>query len=252
MPNETLPADLVDALRSARSIAALTGAGVSAESGIATFRDAQTGHWAKHDPMQLASPEGFARDPALIWRWYAERRRMIAASRPNPAHVAIARIQGLVQSFTLVTQNVDGFHALAGSQGVLELHGSIQRDICSITRKSIDPDWIERHADAAPPPSPHHSDGLARPDVVWFGETLDEGVLTAAFEAASACDLMIVAGTAGAVQPAASLPLVAKRSGARVVDVNPDCTEISRIADWHLPGRSGDWLPRLAAALHRR
>jgi NAD-dependent deacetylase len=249
MPNRTLPDALVEALRSARSIAVLTGAGVSAESGIPTFRDAQTGMWAKHDPMQLASPEGFERDPGLVWNWYADRRRMIARARPNAGHEALARIERRVPGFTLITQNVDGFHQAAGSSNVLELHGNIRRNVCSRSGRPIDDDWIERHADAAPPPSPHHADGLARPDVVWFGEMLDERVLQAAFDAADACELMIVAGTAGAVHPAASLPVIARERGAAVVDVNPDAGEIARIADWHLQGPASAWLPRLADAL---
>jgi len=249
MPNDTLPADLIDALRSANRIAALTGAGVSAESGIPTFRDAQTGHWAKHDPMELASPEGFARNPALVWSWYVERRRMIAAARPNPAHEALARIQRLAPSFRLITQNVDGFHALAGSSNVLELHGNILRNVCSKTGKPIDADWIEQYTDDVPPPSPHHAEGMARPDVVWFGEMLDEAVLQAAFDAASGCDVMLVAGTAGVVHPAATLPRVARDRGAVVVDVNTERGEIGRMADWHLSGPASAWLPRIAEAL---
>lgn len=249
MPNRTLPDELVEALRSARSIAALTGAGVSAESGIPTFRDAQTGMWAKHDPMQLASPEGFERDPGLVWNWYADRRRMIARARPNAGHAALARIERRVPAFTLITQNVDGFHRAAGSSNVLELHGNIRRNVCSRTGRPIDDDWIVRHADSTPPPSPFDPEGLARPDVVWFGEMLDETVLEAAFAAARACELMIVAGTAGAVQPAASLPTIAREHGAFVIDVNPVAGEITRIADRHLEGPASEWLPRLADAL---
>jgi NAD-dependent deacetylase len=247
--NDELPPDLVDALRSTRSIAALTGAGVSAESGIPTFRDAQTGLWAKHDPMQLASPEGFAQDPARVWNWYVERRNMIARAHPNPAHFALARMQTRVATFTLVTQNVDGLHTLAGSSGVLELHGNLTRHVCSRSRKPIDEDWIRRHADRSPPPSPHDSRGLARPDVVWFGEALDSAILDQAFAAAGACELMLVVGTEGAVQPAASLPVIARDSGARIVDINPHLGEISRIAHWYLAGKAGEWLPAIAAAL---
>lgn len=249
MNTASLPADLVEAARSARRVAALTGAGVSAESGIPTFRDAQSGMWAKHDPMQLASPEGFADDPALVWKWYAERRRMLAGAAPNPAQCALARLQQQVENFTLITQNVDGLHARAGSTEVIELHGNIGRNVCSKTGRRIDEDWIVRHADSTPPPSPFDPEGLARPDVVWFGEMLDETVLEAAFAAAEACELMIVAGTAGAVQPAASLPAIARERGAVVIDVNPVAGEIARIADWHLEGPASEWLPRLAEAL---
>ena len=251
MNNDELPADLVDCLRSAARVAVLTGAGVSAESGIPTFRDAQTGLWAKHDPMQLASPKGFEADPALVWDWYRWRRELIAESRPNAGHEALGAMARDFESFVLITQNVDGFHQLAGSETVLELHGSIQRSICSRTRKAIASDWIEQHADRHPPPSPHHEQGLARPDVVWFGEALDEPTLEAALKAARECDLMIVAGTAGAVQPAASLPFFAAEAGARVIDINPEVTGISQIADWHLAGPGTIWLPALARAAKR-
>lgn len=248
MTHEELPADLVEYLRSAARVAVLTGAGVSAESGIPTFRDAQAGMWAKHDPMQLASPEGFEADPAFVWDWYQWRRSLIAESSPNPGHKALAAMAPNFERFVLVTQNVDGLHQIAGSETVLELHGNIRRNICSITRKPVDREWIEQHADRRPPPSPHHARGLARPDVVWFGEALDKPTLDAAFEAARNCDLMIVAGTAGAVQPAASLPVITREAGARVVDINPETTEISRLADWHLAGTSAYWLPNLSQA----
>jgi NAD-dependent deacetylase len=249
MRDDRLPDDLVQCLRAARRLAALTGAGVSAESGIPTFRDAQTGVWARHDPMQLASPEGFAADPALVWNWYADRRRMIAATGPNPAHDALAEMQHRVESFTLITQNVDGLHGRAGSTDVLELHGNIARSVCSRTGRPIDEEWLRRHADSVPPPSPHAAAGLARPDVVWFGEMLDEATLEAAFEAAAECELMIVAGTAGAVQPAASLPAIAREHGAVIIDINPEAGEITRLADWHLQGPASQWLPRLSEAL---
>lgn len=229
-----------------RSISILTGAGVSAESGIPTFRDARTGEWAQHDPMDLASMEGFARDPARVWGWYQWRRELISANRPNAGHEALAVMQNCFDVFTLVTQNVDGFHQLAGSRDVIELHGNIHRNVCSKTGKVIEPEWIAEHGDETPPPSPHHAEGLARPDVVWFGEMLDERALTAAFRAASTCELMIVAGTSGQVEPAASLPRIAAESGAVVVEINPEPTALSRSADWFLEGTSAGWLPRIA------
>lgn len=246
MTADELPGELVDCLRQAERVAVLTGAGVSAESGVPTFRDAQTGLWARHDPMTLASPEGFARDPALVWNWYQWRRELIAGARPNAGHTALAEL-GAGVHLDLITQNVDGLHQRAGSENVLELHGNIQRTICSSTRKIIDPAWLERHADQQPPPSPHSRDGLARPDVVWFGEALDRDTLERAFAAAGACDLMIVAGTAGAVQPAASLPVVAVDNGASVIEINPATSELTRLADWHLKGGSAVWLPRLSS-----
>src|SRR5699024_2586084 len=171
---ERLPADLSDTLRRARRVAVLTGAGVSAESGIPTFRDAQTGVWERFDPMQLASPDGFASDPATVWDWYQWRRELIGRTEPNAGHHALVKLAAQVPQLDLITQNVDGFHCLAGSDPVLELHGNIQRSICSVTRREIDAGWLSDHADHKPPPSPHHPEGLARPDVIWFGEALDE------------------------------------------------------------------------------
>lgn len=244
-----LPQALVSRLRQAERVAVLTGAGVSAESGIPTFREAHTGLWARYDPMELASPEAFERDPATVWDWYQWRRELIAQARPNPGHYALAELQRFFPSLVTITQNVDGFHALAGSSGVLELHGNIQRNICSRTRRPIDPEWIEKNRDQRPLSSPHHPEGLARPDVVWFGEALDPATLEAAFSAAESCQLMITAGTSGAVQPAASLPVAAGRAGAAVVDINPEPNELTALADWHLEGPSATWLPALVDAL---
>jgi len=244
-----IPQSLVETLRVCRQVGVLTGAGVSAESGIPTFRDAQTGMWARHEPMALASPEGFERDPETVWQWYQWRRQLIAESRPNAGHQALARLEGLVPALTLVTQNVDGFHQLAGSNRVLELHGNIHRNVCSVTGRIIDAEWMQRHQDRQPPPSPHHPRGLARPGVVWFGEALDSATLEAAFEAASNCDLMLVVGTAGAVQPAASIPVLAKERGASLIDINPERSELTGLADWHLAGPSAKWLPVLVDKL---
>ena len=246
---DIFPQTLHERLRRARRLVVLTGAGVSAESGIPTFREAQTGLWSQYDPMTLASPEGFADHPALVWDWYEWRRGLIAEARPNPGHHALVDIARHFEHFRLITQNVDGLHQQAGSERVLELHGNIRRTICSKTRQIIEPEWIDRHSTHKPPPSPHHKDALARPDVVWFGEALDQTTLEKAMAEAGGCELMIVAGTAGVVQPAASLPILAKQAGAGLVDINPETTDISRIADWQLRGTSAEWLPRIAASL---
>ena len=246
-----VPEGLVEALNRAGRILVLTGAGVSAESGIPTFRQAQSGLWAKYDPMALASPEGFESDPATVWRWYQWRRELVSRAEPNPGHVALARLQEIRPGLVLVTQNVDGLHQAAGAGEVLELHGNLTRSICSRTGRVIDAEWLETHAESEPPPSPHHARGLARPDVVWFGETLDVDTLEAAFSAARECQLCLVAGTAGAVEPAASLPRVAAASGAAVADINPEASGISHLADWHLEGTSAEWLPRLTGVLDR-
>jgi NAD-dependent deacetylase len=251
-PTDGVPAELINTLLAAGRTAVLTGAGVSAESGIPTFREAHTGLWARYDPMDLASPEAFERDPATVWDWYEWRRSLIAESRTNPGHEALAALGDRLAQIDLITQNVDGFHALAGSRNVLELHGNIQRNICSRTGEAIGADWISRHAGHRPPPSPHHADGLARPDVVWFGEALPETVLQAAFDAAERCQLMIVAGTSGNVQPAASLPVVASRAGATVIDINPEPGALTALARWHLSGPSATWLPMLLEAIEAR
>ena len=243
------PGELIQRIGSAARICVLTGAGVSAESGVPTFRDAQEGLWARYDPMELASPEAFERDPTTVWDWYQWRRELIAATHPNAGHDALAALQRQVPAMDLVTQNVDGFHTLAGSEGVLELHGNIQRNICSRTRRLIEPEWVEQHRDRRPPPSPHHPEGLARPDVVWFGEALDTHTLESAFSAAEACDVMITAGTSGTVHPAASLPIEAVRAGAVLIDINLQENELSHLAKWHLNGPSATWLPALVTAL---
>jgi NAD-dependent deacetylase len=247
--DEPLPPSLRNALTSAGHVAVLTGAGVSAESGIPTFREAQTGMWARFDPMKLASPEGFEQDPATVWDWYRWRRELIDRSEPNPGHRALAAMEAHFDRWSLITQNVDGFHRRAGSGHPLELHGNIHRNICSRTGRRIDDDWMARHHDERPPPSPHHPEGFARPDVVWFGEALDETVLETAFAAASECDVMISAGTSAAVQPAATIPLMAAESGAVLIDINPEENAISRRADWHLADGSARWLPRLLEAV---
>ena len=247
-----LPHPLIQTLSRATHVAVLTGAGVSAESGIPTFRGAQTGIWEHQDPMKLASPEGFEADPGTVWKWYQWRRELISANRPNAGHEALARMQRHFNSFTLITQNVDGLHQLAGSENVLELHGNIHRNICSETRRLIQPEWIERHIDRHPPPSPHHREGLARPDVVWFGEALDVDTLDRSFAAAAECELMLIVGTAGAVQPAASIPVIAHDRGTCIIDINPEISELTGLAEWHLAGPSAIWLPALVDKLRRQ
>lgn len=244
-----IPQDLLHALTRARKLVVLDGAGLSAASGIPTFREAQTGLWARYEPTELATPQAFSKDPKTVWEWYAWRRRLIAGSQPNAGHRALAELARRLPGLQVITQNVDGLHRLAGLEAVLELHGNIRRSICSVTRREIDSQWLERHADVSPPPSPHHPDGLARPDVVWFGESLDEAVLTTALNAAEQCDFMLVAGTSGAVQPAASLPAIARQAGAQIADINLQPGEIARLAHWHLSGPAEHWLPRLVEAL---
>jgi len=234
-------------LRGARRIVVFTGAGVSAESGIPTFRDALTGLWARFDPEQLATEAGFRADPPLVWRWYAERRAAIAKARPNAAHRAIAACESGDARVTVVTQNIDGLHARAGSTNVLELHGNILRVKC--LEGCGDPDSIEPHhdwhADERVPPACPRCGAPLRPDVVWFGELLPQQVFERAERAALGADLMLVVGTSALVHPAAGLPIAARDAGARVVVVNPAPTPIDAWAARVLRGPAGEVLPAL-------
>lgn len=222
-------------------VVALTGAGVSAESGVPTFRG-EDGLWRHYRPEELATPHAFARDPALVWEWYDWRRGLIAACRPNPAHVTLADMEARLPDFTLITQNVDGLHRLAGSQRLLELHGDIWRMRC--TRQATS---FEDRTSPLPEMPPRCPDcgALLRPDVVWFGESLPSDVLQAACAACAACDLMLVVGTSALVQPAASLPLIAKQNGAALVEINPQPTPLSDQADLTLRQPAAQALPQL-------
>lgn len=238
-----VPDDLARAIRGARFVAVLTGAGVSAESGVPTFRDALTGLWARYDPRLLATPAAFARDPKLVWDWYAMRRAMVRDVAPNAAHYALAALERRVPALLLATQNVDGLHQRAGSRNVVELHGNITRVKCSACAAPA-ATWD----DAATPPRCAHCGGLLRPDVVWFEEMLPAAALAAAEDAAARCDVLLVAGTSAEVYPAAALPERARRGGARVVEINPAITPLSALADDTLRGPAGSVLPALLAA----
>lgn len=234
-------------LSQAQRLVVLTGAGVSKESGIPTFREAQDGLWARYDPLLMASREGFLSNPKLVWEWYEYRFGMVEAAQPNPGHIAIAQLERFIPSTAVITQNIDGLHHKAGSRNVYELHGSILRYKCLAGRHT----GFTR-ADLAgpekPPRCPRCGD-LLRPDVVWFGEYLPEEVLSASHALSQRCDAMLVVGTSGQVQPAASLPFVAARAGALVIDVNPDRDELAEMADIFLQGPGGTVLPALVAAL---
>ncbi|HEX4882886.1 MAG TPA: NAD-dependent deacylase [Casimicrobiaceae bacterium] len=242
----TIPPALARALRNARRVAILTGAGVSAESGVPTFRDALTGLWENFDPLDLATPSAFHRNPKLVWDWYAARRAQVRAVAPNPGHFAAVRIEQRVPAFLLATQNVDGLHARAGSRRLVELHGNIARVRCSREPGRIVEAWDEP-AGAEPPRCPSCGAWL-RPDVVWFEESLPVDALAAAEDAARACDLLLVVGTSGEVYPAAALPQDAKAAGATIVEVNPSATPLSGLADHVLRAPSGVALPALVRA----
>jgi NAD-dependent deacetylase len=235
---------LVQKFRGAHRVVALTGAGISAESGIPTFRDAQTGLWARFRPEELATAAAFRRDPKLVWDWYAWRRGLVAQAVPNAGHRALARLEGLVPEFTLVTQNVDGLHVRAGSRRVIELHGNIYRNKCFEEGVVVEGGVPARDG----PPSCPRCGAPLRPDVVWFGESLPPQALAAAEAAARACDLLFSIGTSAAVFPAAQLPVTALQSGAMVVEINKDRTPLTGVATFSLLGQAGEILPRLMAA----
>ena len=242
--------DIVKAARclwAASAVVCLTGAGVSAESGVPTFRDAQTGLWSRFNAEELASPQGFERDPGLVWRWYMWRLAQLEAASPNPGHRALAELAGLCEWFLLVTQNVDDLHEQAGSSDVLHLHGSLFNFRCAACAAPHQLRAEERRADS--PPACGLCGDLVRPDVVWFGESLPWDAVEEAAAAAHGCDVMLVVGTSGLVYPASQLPLVARQAGATVIDVNPEPGPISSIADIFLQGKSGEVLPTLAQAV---
>lgn len=227
-----------DAVRKARSIVVLTGAGVSAESGIPTFRS-NGGYWRTHRFEDLATPEGFARDPKMVWAWYEERRRSIAATQPNAGHHALVELEKRSKQLALVTQNVDGLHERAGSKNVIRLHGSIWAVRClACGAEALNYEELNN----LPPVCP--CGGMLRPGVVWFGEQLPEGAIERAVDEVKLADIVIVAGTSAQVYPAASLIPLATDS-AQVIEINPEATGYSEAVTWSLRGTSADLLPQL-------
>lgn len=223
----------------ARSVTVLTGAGISAESGVPTFRGA-AGLWKQFRPEDLATPEAFARDPRFVWDWYAWRREILSRVTPNTGHLALATLEERVPEFTLVTQNVDGLHQLAGSKRVLEVHGSIWILRCTVCGL----EWLDRSVPLACPPL-CSCRGLARPGVVWFGEELPLKIWRSAEQAASTADVLLVVGTSALVYPAAGLVSLAQAVGAKVIEVNTEQTPISGIVDCALNGTAGKILPQI-------
>jgi NAD-dependent deacetylase len=239
-----LPQWLVNLLRAARRVAVLTGAGISAESGIPTFREAQTGLWSQYSPEELATREAFRRQPELVWRWYAWRRQLVGNAEPNDGHHALAMLADRVPQLTLITQNVDGLHQRAGSRDVIELHGNITRCKCFANDHAA---GACPNAAEAPPPCPRCGSPL-RPDVVWFGESLPYDALGEALNAARQCDLFFSIGTSALVQPAASLPIEAINRRVPVVEINVAETPLSPYAAAVISGPAGEVLPALLTA----
>ena len=238
-------AKLLDALRNARKLAVLTGSGISAESGVPTFRDAQTGLWSNFRPEELATPEAFQRNPKLVWEWYAWRRGLASQAQPNAGHLALVELERRVPQFSLITQNVDGLHQRAGSRNVIELHGNITRTKCFEEDVLVEK-WTE--TDETPPRCPRCG-GRLRPDVVWFGEALAPDDLERALTDSQSCDLFFSIGTSALVHPAASLPFEALQHGATVVEINPDETPLTSHATFALRGLSGVILPEILRTL---
>ena len=229
-----------DWLTRAGSLAVLTGAGISAESGVPTFRGAG-GLWKDYKPEDLATPEAFARDPRLVWEWYNWRREAIKKAQPNAAHRALVQLEIRKPRFTLITQNVDGLHDMAGSGKILKLHGDIWRMRCT----ACGANWPDRRAPLPKPPPHCACGGLARPGVVWFGEPLPEGMMKEAEHAAGSAEVFLVIGTSAVVYPAASLIPYARQAGAKVIEINTEETAASHAVDCALRGAAGEILPRL-------
>lgn len=228
----------------AQRVAVLTGAGISAESGVSTFRDAQTGLWARWRPEDLATPQAFQRNPRLVWEWYRWRRALIQDAEPNAGHLALAEMARRVPHFHLATQNVDGLHGKAGSIQVAELHGNLFLDVCLREGAAVeDPPRGEDGLPVCP-----RCGGPVRPGVVWFGEELPEAPFQEALEAGRECDVYLVVGTSGLVHPAAGLPAAAGRAGAFVVEINPEPTPLTESVDISIRGESGSVLPALLEA----
>lgn len=240
---------LIESLRNANRVVVLTGAGASAESGVPTFRDKQTGLWEKFDASELATPEAYRRDPALCWGWYEWRRAAVLRAMPNVGHQAIAEMAERIPHFTLITQNVDDLHERAGSLNVIHLHGELAKPYCErCHRPYTHPDGIPdlpEDGHRIEPPTCLSCGGRVRPGVVWFGESLPELEWYAARAAASECDLFFSVGTSSLVQPAASLIEFAAAAGAVTAEVNPNPTDCDTPVAYHLRGPAGEILPRL-------
>lgn len=238
----------------AQRLVVTTGAGMSRESGVPTFRDALDGLWAKYDPTELATPSAFKQNPKLVWDWYMFRREMIASKEPNPGHYALAELEDLLPQVIVVTQNIDGFHQIAGSRDVICLHGDITRDKCFGDCQGV-PTYVDRStvqgwdSEAGPPTCPHCQKEYLRPAVVWYNEALPQHELSRAMQISSQSDVMLVVGTSGVVYPAAHVPIIAKQAGATTLEINPNPSQLTALMDHYLPAPSGEALPKMVAKI---
>ena len=240
-----IPQNLINLLKQATRVAVLTGAGVSAESGVPTFREAQTGLWAKYNPESLATPQAFKTNPELVWNWYAWRRDLCANASPNPGHYALARMEQNVPTFNLFTQNVDDLHDQAGSEKITRFHGNIFGIKCFDQHHMIE-NWQQL---PGTPPSCPECGSLLRPDVVWFGEGLPHNVIDKAVDVVQQADVVFSIGTSSLVMPAAAVPVEALKSGVPVIEINPNKTALTEHATLALRGKSGEVLPALVNAV---
>jgi NAD-dependent deacetylase len=240
MPNGLTIFDVRDRVARARSVTVLTGAGISADSGVPTFRG-HDGLWKNYRPEELASPDAFARDPQLVWEWYNWRRELIATKHPNAAHETLAYLEQRIEHFWLITQNVDGLHDLAGSKHLSEIHGNIWKVRCTQC-SSIS---VNRDLPLVFPPHCASCSGLLRPHIVWFGESLAPEDMERSYRALRTCDILLIIGTSGVVYPAASFAPIAKDGGALVVEFNLEPTPNSPFVDVSFQGHAKDLVPLL-------
>ncbi len=240
-----IPSTLSDTLRDSRLTVAVTGAGISAASGIPTFREAQTGLWEKFKPEELATRQAYEANPRQVWDWYQWRRDLIAKAQPNPGHQALVDLETAAKDFQLITQNVDGLHQKAGTKNIIEFHGNIRRDKCLNRNTPLNQ---VSYGEEKPPRCPCCG-GFVRPDVVWFGEAIDTDHLNQAFEVAQRCDVFLSIGTSSQVYPAAGLVELAIESDATTIEINPSRTPISGMVDYFLEGEADKILPAIAKAL---
>lgn len=243
-------------LAAAKQLMVLTGAGISKESGVPTFRDAQDGLWAKYNPHELATPQAFRRNPRLVWDWYQYRRSLLDEAAPNPGHYALANLDNLLPQVVVVTQNVDGFHQQAGSADVICLHGDLRSYKCfgdcqgapTLVELATLDDW---EPDSGPPLCPHCGEAYVRPNVVWFNESLPAAALRRANQLARTADVSLVVGTSGVVYPAATLPIIARQHGATVLEINPQQSDITPHTDYYLAAPAGEALPDIVARIRQ-